>query len=148
MTSYTHDYGDPDLNIFFGFTDLSGDPSSTFNWGDTLNVHFAVTNDGTQDIPSGGGLWFRLYLSTNNIITSLDEELMWQVFGYSLQAGWYINHTHQITLPSEPPSGFPASGQFYIGVVIDPDNLVVETNESDNSNVGETWDYAPVNISP
>ena len=146
LTAYNYDWGNPDLDIFFRLSNYNP------NWGDSLDVRFAVINDGSENIPSGTGIWVRLYLSADNVITELDYELEYRVFGYGLESGWYIYQQSgfewPISLPSEPPPGFSASGQFYIGMVIDPDNLVIETDEYDNANMGEEWDYAPVFISP
>lgn len=146
LTSYTRDWGDPDIDVFFRLSD------NTLNWGDTVDARFAVTNDGSEDIPADAGIWVRVYLSTDNIINGLDYELEYRVFGYSLQSGFYIYQLQDfpwpLTLPSLPPPGFTDSGEFYIGVVIDPEYLVIETDEGDNSNMGEYRDYVPVFISP
>ncbi|RLC13209.1 MAG: hypothetical protein DRI24_16185 [Deltaproteobacteria bacterium] len=146
LTSYTYDWGDPDLDVYFRIS------NNTLNWGDSLGVRFAVINDGSKDIPSDTGIWVSLYLSTNNYISEADYELEYRVLSYGLQGGWYVyqqpGNEWQITLPGSAPPGFPASGDFYIGLIIDPDDDVIETNEFDNLNMGETEDYVPVNISP
>ena len=127
---------------------------STLTWGDTVNVNFAVINNGSEDTPSETGIWVRLYLSANNLISELDYLLENRVFGYGLLSGYYIypqpGFEWEVTLPifEERPPGFPESGEFYIGMIIDPDNLIIETDEYDNSNRGEGMDYAPVMISP
>ena len=119
-----------------------------------MNVSFAVINNGSEDIPSETGIWLRLFLSANDLITELDYELEHRVLGYGLLSGYYIypqsGFEWEVTLPAleERPSGFPESGQFYIGMIIDPDNLVIETDEYDNANLGEDLDYAPVLIGP
>ena len=62
-----------------------------------------------------------------------------------MEAGSGEAGTIPITLPPEPP--FPwSSGTFYIGMVIDTDNTVVENNEDDNSGTGEGVDYYEVDI--
>ena len=146
LTPYTRDWGDPDLDVFFRLSD------NTLNWGDTVDTRFAVINDGSEDISSETGIWVRLYLSADNVITGSDYELEYRVFGYGLLSGYYLHQMAglewEVTLPSGPPPGFPQGGQFYIGMIVDPDNLVIETNEYDNSNMGNEQDYAPVNISP
>jgi hypothetical protein len=71
------------------------------------------------------------------------------LYSVGLQGGWYEYGTDTVTLPGDPAAeGFSDSGTFYIGMIIDPLDSFIETDEFDNSNQGEGLDFIPVNISP
>jgi hypothetical protein len=116
-------------------------PKSNISWGDEVTVNYAYQNNGTADIPDGTRFYYRFFLSPDSSIGTSDY--VWKTFYRErrLQPGYgsYGNFTK--ALPSSPPSGFPAEGTIYIGMFLDYDNRITESNESDNRNQGLGKDY-------
>ena len=96
----------------------------------TVYVNFYLSDD--TSFTSDDYLLFRGYLATPLSDTGM-------------KAGSGEVGTIHITLPWDPPF-FRDFGTFYIGMVIDTDNTVVESNEDDNSGTGEGVDYYEVDI--
>jgi len=168
-------YGDVDTNpnqydlIWYAFPFLTLDANLTayqstqngsfsvsnnnLNWGQNLDIRWAVINDGSAAIPAGTDASVSFYLSANNLITYLDYELFTVIlnplFSDGLSSGSSIYGTDIVTLPSNPAlADLPESGEFYIGMIIDLFDGFMESDEYDNSNQGEGLDVVPVNISP
>lgn len=120
-------------------------------WGQSLDIKWAITNNGTDVIPVGTDVYVYFYLSSNTIFTTSDYLLgigwLDPIFDYGLNPGSGLYGTTPWQLPSSSPFS-SSSGTFYIGMVIDADDAVAETNEDDNSGTGAGVDYAPVNIAP
>ena len=109
-------------------------------WGENIGVRLAVTNVGsTASTPCK----VRLYLSKNTAIGDSDD----RVFGLpvnlpSIPGGGYIagyNYYENFQLPSTNPYG-DSSTVFYIGMVVDADGEVAESNEANNRNQGNGSD--------
>jgi hypothetical protein len=119
-------------------------------WGGTHTVYWAIRNNGTEATPPFTYVWVNFYLSDDTSFTS-DDYLLFS--GYlstplsstGMAAGSGEAGTIPITLPTDSP--FPwSSGIFYIGMDIDTENNIVESNEDDNSGTGEGVDYYEVYI--
>jgi len=127
--------------------------NNNLNWGQNLDIRWAVINDGLATIPAGTDVSVSFYLSANNFITYLDYELFTvtlnPLFSSGMSSEFAIYGTDIVTLPSNPALvDLPESGEFYIGMLIDPYDGFMESDEYDNSNQGEGLDFVPVNISP
>ncbi len=113
--------------------DLSADffdvlPSS-LSRGDTFTVNYRIKNNQAGDVPS-----FRvgIYLSTDSTITTDDRAL-----AYTTLSNLSGNQTTPIlertmTLPSNTNSFWTHSGTFYIGMIVDDSEVVLESSEINN----------------
>ena len=93
--------------------------------GGTTTVSYHLYNGGTSTAAPSTS---RIYLSTDSTITTSDTVLQTVVFTNSVSAGFFIQDSRTITLPA----GL-GSGTYYIGVIADHDNQVVESNENNNA---------------
>jgi len=99
---------------------------TTIEAGQTLHLHLGIANCGLADIPAGWKI--RYYASTDTTITSSDYFLYETVENPALGAGVAFSGTEDFTFPSSVPAG-----QYYIGWILDPDNQICESNESNNA---------------
>ncbi len=94
------------------------------NPGDSQYVHWAVINEGPDDIPSTDTIYYYLYREGQAIAG-------W--YSQGLQSGYYVyvkNYKiHEST-----------DGSYTYQITADPDNTIPETNESDNSH-SETYTW-------
>jgi hypothetical protein len=88
--------------------------------GDTITFNFTITNSGigTTGVWSAG-----YYLSTNNLISILDTQIC-------VSAGTATSGAYSFTcvLPANL-----ADGAYYMGIIVDLNDQVVETDESNNA---------------
>jgi hypothetical protein len=118
------------------------------NPGDTFDIQYRVENTGAAP---PGNFYVDFFISTNNFISTFDRKIAGRVI--SNMGGNVITptFTFSATLPAATDPFWTEAGPYYIGMVIDPDDLVDESNESDNSNRGEFLDWDTVdfpNIAP
>ncbi len=121
---------------------------SAVNWGDSITLQFAVANYG-----NAAAVAFKvgLYLSADTTIGDANDYLFQSVnFNNGMNAGYYgyLSYT-AITLPSiNPLPGQPTT--VYVGMVVDVDNQVSESNEGNDKNLGGGIDRddTPVTITP
>ena len=88
-----------------------------------FDPNYSVTNSGTTD---SGGFDVKVYLSSDVVIGDAGDQLLGTVHYDSLAAG-------QTVTGSLPTSSFVVGQTRWVGIVIDPDNVVVETNEGNNT---------------
>ncbi|MFC1794632.1 CARDB domain-containing protein, partial [Planctomycetota bacterium] len=124
-----------------GGVDLSGSYFNTvqepLNAGDSFDVDFVVQNTGTD---SAGGFWVNIYASTDSSINTSDYYLG-QVWVAGLSGGSTTGTlTTNLTLPAGGDPFWVGDQVYYIGMIVDSTGLVTETDESDNSNLGEWID--------
>ena len=100
------------------------------SWGDTLSIAATTKNNGPG---SAGASTAKFYMSSNSAISSTDYYLGSASVG-SLSAGASQTIYRTYTLPTTPPSGFTATYDVYIGIIVDATNVVTESNESNNTN--------------
>lgn len=93
-----------------------------FQAGTVASVEYTVTNLGTTEENFNVGF----YLSTNDEISIFDTELLLQ--GFTLPPGATVTLT---AFPTIPVTTTP--GLYWLGFFVDPDNFVIEENESNNS---------------
>ncbi|MBN1507053.1 MAG: C10 family peptidase, partial [Sedimentisphaerales bacterium] len=100
---------------------------TTIQAGQSITITSGWANCGTTSIPSGWRI--RYYASVDTTITSSDYLLQEAVVNTGASPGQQLSLTTALTFPSTVPAG-----QYYIGWIFDPGNLVCESNE--NNNVG------------
>ncbi len=108
------------------------------SWGDPIHIKFAVINENAA--PSGP-FAIRLYLSPDNVIDETDYPLGtipvengiegYDTFGLS-------DFSYVVALPPANPVG--EADDYFIGMVVDADSEVEESDEGDNANLGEGRD--------
>jgi subtilisin family serine protease/subtilase family serine protease len=105
--------------------------------GDPIAVSATVNNLGSTAAPAST---LNFYLSTDQVITTADRFIGTAAIG-SLAAGG-----SQLVSGSVPVPVDLAPGTYYLGAIIDPDNVVAETNETNNTRVGNTIATSTRNI--
>lgn len=97
-----------------------------FQAGDPINwIDYRINNFGDASFGSGGRAY--VYLSQDSNVTTSDILLGSQAFN-NVGAGSWDDESESVTLPSNL-----APGTWYIGVIADRDNEIVESNENNNS---------------
>ena len=99
----------------------------SFDWevGSSITADLMVKNNGTSSSPSHES---QLFLSSDNIIESSDVVLGSQISFPAISAGDSITVASNFTVPAI------ASGIYYFGAIVDINNSIIESNESNNSN--------------
>jgi len=101
--------------------------TATLLKGTTLQLTATLRNDGTNAMT---GLGASYYLSTDNVITADD----YLVGSGSVDLGAGSSKSLSVTSAVL----YLAAGDYYFGVIVDPDNLFAETNEANNLAVSST----------
>jgi len=128
----------PDLagNLF----DIIQEPLTT---GDIFNLRFSVENNSGMSVD---GFAVDFYLSTNNYISTNDQLLgSYTVDGLAGSSDTGELNTI-LSLPEFDDSFWQENGTYYVGMIIDRGNAVIENNETNNLNLGKFFDYDDVNI--
>ena len=92
--------------------------------GQTIQVELTYENNGQSDHDIDVGI----YLSGNDLITTADPRL--GGFGITLSRGNVSTLKTAVTIPADKPLG-----DYWIGAVVDEDDIVTEVTESNNA----TW---------
>jgi len=144
----------PDLREYNGLvTGVASYPfdiqETTVNWGETVHLRFAVANY----CDSAGTFEIRIFVSPDaNIDPASDVAIATNSVGsIGLKGVVLVNFgtNGTITLPSvNPLPGVPST--VYFGMVVDADNQVAESDETNNRNLGNTiaGDDTPLTITP
>lgn len=96
--------------------------------GSSISLSNKVLNDNV--LSSGVITSVQFYLSTDQTITAADT-LVGSRSVPVLAAGAYSTAATQLTIPPV------ADGEYYLGAIVDPDGLVAETSESNNTYTGD-----------
>jgi hypothetical protein len=96
--------------------------------GGTTTVSHHLQNVGNA---AAGGSSSRIYLSTDSTITTSDTVLSTLSYPAALAAGSFTADTQTVTVP-----GNLAPGTYYIGLIADYNDAVVESNNSNNASAG------------
>ncbi len=111
--------------------------------GDSFDVDFEVLNSGSQSVSTFD---VEFYISTDSTIESSDYSLG----SYSISDLTGNSSTGPIitnlNLPQSDEPFWSGAGEYYIGMIVDPDNTISETSEENNANLGELFDLDPVEI--
>ncbi|MGK7941720.1 MAG: CARDB domain-containing protein, partial [Crocosphaera sp.] len=140
-TSFTIN-GLPSIDLLGEFFNVDPEPLVA---GNSFQIEFRIKNNGSDDSTPFD---INFYLSNDDIITSDDTYLGTEAVLNSIAGGddtGYITTT--LTLPEGGNNIWNGDGEYHIGMLIDPNNLVNETNETNNSNIGWFEDFDDVNIS-
>jgi len=151
-------HGQPDLMGLNGnpassdwFFDVSDDQPF---WGDLIGLTFGVLNHAQAYAEP---FHIRLYLSPDPIIDPTDYPLAYIPVANGLRSDDYFgfsDYSYPIQLPAADPFGYtqptdpatytPGTTNYTIGMLIDYENVVVEDNEANNSDVGVGIDQQPL----
>lgn len=115
----------PDLTVY-----SSGIRQSLLYPGTAAFVNTTIQNLGYAD---AGNFYIKYYMSADNIQDGSDTLLATHLVD-AAAIGLYTNTTAQIAIPDTA-----VPGAYYLLVAADPDNLMAETNETNNTN---TYDIA------
>ena len=117
---------------------------ATLSPGQTYDVTISIDN---SNAPTGSGFYADFYLSTDQTISTSDTKL---------SSVWYdvlpadictINTDHPFTMPdNSDPVYSGGDGLYYLGMIIDSTDLVDESNENNNRNLGDGVDRDPANV--
>jgi len=128
------------INLSTSSFDVVEEPLSA---GDSFTVQFAVQN---TEAGNSGSFDVNFYLSSNDFISSFDQFLGSYTVN-DLDGNGNTGTLSQIfTLPNAGDRFWNDDGLYYIGLIIDENDDVTETNEFDNRNRGELTDYDGVFI--
>ncbi|CAL1125489.1 unnamed protein product [Cladocopium goreaui] len=120
--------------------DAITDPATA---GSTATVNFKLDNNGSQNASQ---FTVDFYLSTNSTITTDDFFLGQRVISGIESGKSTAELTQLLQLPGAGNAFWNGTGTYYIGMVIDRDNNIVESNESNNSNRGVLLDKDSLTI--
>src|SRR6267142_2060256 len=128
----------PDL--FGSFFDAPASASP----GGSVNVTYEITNGGAATTPAFQVEW---YLSSDSIISGADIKLG----GADTTVAGFSSTGHvskSLTLPGPDDTFWQGRTTYYIGMLIDTNSTVDETNESNNSNRGQALDRDSLVMTP
>ena len=110
--------------------------------GDVLNVTCGLINSGAD---SAGAFDVGFYLSTDDDVQRSDR-LLGTSYVSGLGVGVAALLYPSLTLPGRADPFWYGDGDYYLGMIIDPDNGVPEANESNNRSQGHSVDFDAIEI--
>jgi len=123
----TVDLQSPDLNA------VSLENPTTAHWGETITVTWDVSNIGSD--PARENWYDAVYLSSDATFGSGDRRLYYQQANANpLSAGAPYERTASFALPLDYD---PVAGNYYLLLRVDEFNSQLESNEGNNTTVGE-----------
>jgi len=137
------------VHIMSPSPDLMGtllDAQEPLRWGDSFTLDAEITNQG---LAASGSAVVRFYMSLNAFISPDDELLVGDYTVPGLAAGaTHLIDDWSLTLPAGPPTGYPGKGYVYIGMIVDADSDVAESDETNNVNRGADLDMDRIYVLP
>lgn len=118
--------------------------SSNLGWGDTVQVQGVVINSGTA--PTTSSFQVELYASPSAGLNQGATGLGSVTIPAGLQPGATAPVTDTVTLPVTPLTGLGTPASVYVGMAIDPNDQIAESNKVNNYDVGLGKDLALVNV--
>jgi serine protease len=103
-----------------------------------VNVTYQVQNLGNG---SAGASKVKFYLSTNSYFSTLDYFLGEQTINGLAGGSSTGNLTKALNLPARNNPFWEGDQTYYIGMVVDAEGAIAETNEFNNSSIGSGVDY-------
>ena len=97
--------------------------TTTYKRGDKITIQNTVKNQGSS---TSKGFYVNFYLSNDSTITTSDTYLGQRYISGGLNAGISNTEYTNFTIP------YDASGNYYIGAIVDSTNTVFESDESNN----------------
>ena len=120
-------------NYYFNLTETSA------VWGGTIDLSFWVANFGSS---SAGAFSVNIILSKNSTFGDSDDYILASgTFASGLPASNAGSLSGSIVLPSVNPWG-DSTTTFYVGIFINPNHAVTESNYTNNANLGAGKDSA------
>ena len=123
--------------------------SSDIQWGQTIQVRYTITNQGTGDA-APFDVQFRLSASDTFDATQPAVDVAGGGdsvrFASGLAAGQSVDAVVTLQLPGQPPASLANSVYLYLGAVVDSSNEITEASEVNNSAQKSGGDYAPIAI--
>lgn len=113
-------------------------------WGDSLDAKGVVLNQGTAATTSS--FLVDLYSSATPSLGQGAVMLGQVTVPAGLAPGAQSSFDQVVKLPASSPTGQSASGPIYVGMQIDPNNQVAESNKQNNSGVGPGFDLSLITI--
>jgi hypothetical protein len=111
--------------------------------GQAFNAAFTVENDGNAD---AGAFRVDFYLSSDSTISASDRLLgSYNVSGLAAHT-FSSTLNKSLTLPGANDTFWNGDGTYYCGMIVDAGNAVDESNELNNANRGQGYDWTPVQI--
>lgn len=118
-------------------------PSGTLRPGEQFNFAYQISNRGTDDPGTFAVEW---YLSPDSNISKSDLRLGRQnVLGLAAGATTPAE-IRSLVLPALSNSIWNGNGTYYVGMIVDPDGAVSESNEANNRNAGLGLDFDSIEI--
>ncbi|MEM8830773.1 MAG: CARDB domain-containing protein, partial [Cyanobacteria bacterium P01_G01_bin.19] len=118
---------------------------SIIDKGQSLTLDFSVINSGDEEVAPFS---FDIYISQDDEITEDDYKLGYYDIITSLEGGESSgNKSFTYKTPDQDSSFWEdLDGSYKVGIIIDPDNEIAESNEDNNSNVGLGIDYDMIEV--
>ncbi len=121
------------------FQVIGDTPDQIHQWGDTITVDLAIANIGNGDATASQ---VSIFLSEDGEITPDDTVLRANLGVPPIQAGELYAVPVVVTLPATPPADFETTCGVTIGMIVDVQAQVAESDETNNRNMGEGRDLA------
>jgi len=128
--------------------DLTGtgfDVPDAIAWGETIDISTTIENLGAA---ASAGCTVSIYLSINGYISAADIWLASFTLPTLDPGASFTSTDWQVTLPTDPPAGFDPTDEVYIGMIVDVNDEVFESEEGNNANLGTGLDMEQVSITP
>jgi hypothetical protein len=116
------------------------------DWGDTVTASGQITNQGAGD--ESGPFNVAIYASGKAFIGRQSVYLGEVTIPGGLAAGQSVPFTTTVQLPSSPVPGMNQNGIVHLGLKVDSQKNVLESNERNNSGVGPGYDESLIQIAP
>src|SRR6266850_4177689 len=114
--------------------------------GSTIDVNYEISNGGPEDTASFHVGW---YLSANPTISGTDTLLGGADLALLGNASTgHVPKSLTLPGPNDPFWQSITGGTYYIGMIIDTNNTVLETNENNNANGGQGLDRDSLILPP
>ncbi|KAM3097284.1 FG-GAP-like repeat-containing protein [Phormidesmis sp. 146-35] len=118
--------------------------TATPNPATKVNVSYSIRNGGTVSV---SGVKVNFVISRDSVIDASDRLIGTDLVQQTIAAGSPSTvRTSQVTLPNIEDTFWTVDKNYYIGVIVDPDNAFTETSETDNFNVAIAKDKFEVNV--
>jgi RHS repeat-associated protein len=117
---------------------------STPSWGDQVHLNYAIGNTG-GDPPANESYTINVYLSQTQTINPGTAYLISPFSATVPGGGQTFGYTANFSLPQSNP--FSGTGSMYIGMVINPGQVIQESNYPNDSNQGDGKDRFPITVS-
>ncbi|WP_188150817.1 CARDB domain-containing protein [Teredinibacter waterburyi] len=111
---------------------INGEPGFRVTRGTTVRPEFTIENNGKQ---SHANVQYGIYISTNDTISTSDRRIGGGVFGNIHPA-----NVMTTTVPVYIPTDLNAGQDYWLGIILDENNVISEVSESNNKT------YTPVRV--